>query len=151
MEILYLNHYFLNGWVYFSLHQIVFQLEYKNLLKIYNFYIQYSLYTVFHLLQFLNAVICSLITPFLNSIKLHQIQSQFSTIIFPSKDINLQYINKVYYREQGQDLMQQKRRALLALHFKKNVRPRVFFNLVPKESFVSKCTFSIKFRRQMKL
>ena len=85
----------------------------------YNFYIQYSLYTVFHLLQFLNAVICSLITLFLNSIKLHQIKSQFSTInlaqvleinIFgrdysnlnnpiPSKDINLQYISKVYCRE----------------------------------------------------
>ena len=76
------------------------------------------LYTV-HLLQFLNAVICSLITLFFKCIKLHQILSQFSTInlaqaldinIFerdysnlnnpiPSKDINLQYIYKVYFRE----------------------------------------------------
>ena len=27
----------------------------------------------------------------------------------------------------------------------------IFFNLVPKESFAPKCTFSIKFRYQMKL
>ena len=136
-ELLNVDCYFLNGWVYFSLGQIVFQLEYKHLFKIQTFYLQQFLYTGVHLLQFLNAVICSLITLFFKCIKLHQILSQFSTInlapaldinIFerdysnlnnpiPSKDINLQYIYKVYCREQGQHLMQQKRRTLLALHF----------------------------------
>ena len=84
-----------------------------------NFLTSVVLYTGAHLLQFLNAVICSLITLFFKCIKLHQILSQFSTInlaqaldinIFerdysnlnnpiPSKDINLQYIYKVYCRE----------------------------------------------------
>ena len=70
-----------------------------------------NLYTGVHLLQFLNAVIFSLITLSFKYIKLHQILSQFSTInlaqvlsinIFgrdysnlnnpiPSKDVNLQY------------------------------------------------------------
>ena len=138
----------------------------------YTFYLQWSLYTGVHLLQFLNAVICSLTTLFFKCIKLHQILFQFSTInlaqvldinIFgrdysnlnnpiPSKDINLQYIYKVYCRQQGQHVMQQKRRTLLALHFlKKNIRPWIFINLVPKESFAPKCTFSIKLRRQLKL
>ena len=31
--------------------------------------------------------------------------------------------------------MQQERRTLSALHFLKNILPRIFFNLVPKESF----------------
>ena len=35
--------------------------------------------------------------------------------------------------------------------FKKNILPRIFCNLVPKESFVPKCTSSINFRSQMKL
>ena len=111
------------------------------------FYLQQSLHTGVHLLQFLNAVICSLITLFFKCIKLHQILSQFSTInlaqaldinIFerdysnlnnpiPSKDINLQYIYKVYCREQGQHLMQQKRRTLLALHFFKKISYLGFF------------------------
>ena len=84
---------------------------------------------------------------FFKCIKLHQILSQFSTInlalaldinIFerdysnlnnpiPSKDINLWYIYKVYCREQGQHLMQQKRRTLLALHFLKKYLNQDFF------------------------
>ena len=110
------------------------------------FYIQQSLYTGVHLSQFLNAAICILVTLFFKCIKLHQILSQCSTInlaqvlsinIFgrdysnlntpiPSKDINLQYIYKVYCRESGQHLMQQKRRTLLALHFFQNILPRIF-------------------------
>ena len=110
----------------------------ENLLKTQTFYLQQSLYTGVHLLQFLNVVICSLITLFFKCIKLREILSQFSTInlaqvldinIFgggysnlnnpiPSKDINVQYTYKVYYRAQGQHLMQQKRRTLLALHYK---------------------------------
>ena len=137
-----------------------------------SFYIQQFLYTGVHFLQFLNAVICSLITLFFKCLKMHQILSQFSTInlalaldinIFerdspnlnnpiPSKDINLWQIYKVYYREQKQHLMQQKRRTLLALHFKEKYPTQdFFFNLVPKESFAPKCKFSIKFRNQMKL
>ena len=97
------------------------------------------LHTGVCLLHFLNAVICSLKTLFFKGIKLHHILSQFSAItlaqaldinIFrrdysnlnnpiPSKDINLQYICKVYCREEGQYLMQQKRRNLLVLHFLK--------------------------------
>ena len=171
-ELSYVDHYFLNGWVYFSLGQIVFQLEYEHVFKIKTFYLQQSLYSGVHLLQFLNAVICSLIALFFKCIKLHQILPQFSTInlalaldinIFerdysnlnnpiPSKDINLWYIYKVYCREQGQHLMQQKRRTLLALHFLKKYPSQDFFlNLVPKESFAPKCTFSINFRSQMKL
>ena len=127
----------LNGWMYFSLDQIVFQLESEHLFKISTFYLQQSLYTGVHLLQFLNAVICSLITLFFKCIKIHQILSQFSTVnlalaldinIFkgdssnlnnpiPSKYINLWHIYKVYCREQRQHLMQQKRRTLLALYF----------------------------------
>ena len=129
------------------------------------------MYTGVHLLQFLNAVICSLITLFFKCIKLHQILSQFSTInlaqaldinIFGrdysnlnnpilSKDINLQYIYEVYSREQGQHLMQQKKKDSLVLNFIKNIScPGFFFNLVPKESFVPKCVFSITLRSQMK-
>ena len=113
------------------------------------------LYTGAHLLQFSNAVICSLITLFFKCIKLHQILSQFSTInlaqaldiiIFgrdysnlnnpiPSQDINLQYIYNVYCREQGQNLMRQKRRTLLALHFLKTFSAQDFFNSLPKQSF----------------
>ena len=90
-----------------------------------------------HLSQFLKAVICIPVTLFFKCIKLHQILSQCSTINLaqvlsinilgrdysnlntpiPSKDINLQYIYKVYCRESGQHLMQQKRRTLLALCF----------------------------------
>ena len=100
-----------------------------------------SLYTGVHLLQFLNAVICSLITLFFKCIKLHQILSQFSTInlaqaldinIFerdysnlnnpiPSKDINLWYIYKVYCREQGQHLMQQKKKNSFGSTFLKKI------------------------------
>ena len=104
-----------------------------------NFLTSVVLYTGAHLLQFLNAVICSLITLFFKCIKLHQILFQFFTIklaqaldikksktiwtffygwvqlpqvinIFgrdysnlhnpiPTKDINLQYIYKVYCKE----------------------------------------------------
>ena len=35
--------------------------------------------------------------------------------------------------------------------FWKNILPWNFFNLVPRVSFAPKCTFSIKFRSQMKL
>ena len=133
--------------MYFSLGQILFKLKCEDLFKIQTFYYQQSLYTGVHLLRFLNAVIYSLITLFFKCIKLHQILSQFSTInlaqaldinIFerdysnlnnpiPSKDINLWYIYKVYCGEQGQHLMRQKRRTLLALHFLKNILPRIFF------------------------
>ena len=142
-----MNRYFLNEWVYFSLGQTVFQREYEHLFKIKTFHLQCSLYTGVHLLQFLNTVICSLITLFFKCIKLHQILSQFSTInlaqaldinIFerdysnlnnpiPSKDINLQYIYKVYCREQGQHLVQQKRRIFLALYFSNKYRTQNFF------------------------
>ena len=139
--------------MYFSLRQIVFQLQYEPLFKIYTFYLQQSLYNGFHLLQLLNAVICSLTTLFVKCIKLRQILSQFSATNIaqvldinilgrdysdlnnpiPSQDINLQYIQKVYCREQGQHLMQRKGRTLLALHFlKKTILPRIFFHLVPK-------------------
>ena len=106
-----------------------------------NFLSSVVFYTSVHLLQFLNAVICSLITLIFKCIKLHQIFSQLSTINLPqaqdinilerdysnlnnpipSKDINLWYIYKVYCREQGQHLMQQKKRTLLALHFFKKI------------------------------
>ena len=142
-----MNRYFLNEWVYFSLGQTVFQREYEHLFKIKTFHLQCSLYTGVHLLQFLNTVICSLITLFFKCIKLHQILSQFSTInlaqaldinIFerdysnlnnpiPSKDINLWYIYKVYCREQGQHLVQQKRRIFLALYFSNKYRTQNFF------------------------
>ena len=115
-ELLYVDYYFLNGQVCFTLGQIFFQLEYGHLFKIYTFYLQQPLYTGVHLLQFLNAVICSLITLFFKCIKLHQILSQFYIInlaqvldinIFgreysdlnypiPSKDINLPYVYKIY-------------------------------------------------------
>ena len=133
--------------MYFSLGQIVFQLEYEHLFKIKTFYLQQSLYTGVHLLQFLNVVICSLITLLFKCIKLHQILSQFSTInlaqaldinIFerdypnlnnpiPSKDINLWYIQKVYCREQRQHLMQQKIMTLLKPHFKNKYHTLDFF------------------------
>ena len=82
-----------------------------------NFLTSVVLYTGAHLLQFLNAVICSLITLFFRCIKLHQILSQFSTInLAQVLDINifgrdysnlnnlyqiynLQYIYQVYCRE----------------------------------------------------
>ena len=124
----------LKRWVYFSLRQIVFSIGVGAFIQKINFCLEQSLNTGVHLLQFLNAVICSLITLFFECIKLHQILSQFSTInlaqvldinIFgryysnlnntiPSKDIDLQYIWKVYCREQEQNLMQQKRRTVLA-------------------------------------
>ena len=156
------------------------RLFFKWSISIYSKYkphLQQSFYTGVHLLQLLNAVACSLITLFFKCIKLHQILSQFSTInlaqaldinIFerdysnlnnpiPSKDINLRYIDKVYCREQGQHLIQQKRRTLLALHFLKEYSTQdFFFNLVPKEFFAPKGTFSIKligiqFSSQIKL
>ena len=108
---------------------------------------------------------------FSKGMKLHQILSQFSSKNteqaldintvgrdysnlnhpIPSKDFNLQYIYKVYCREQGQRLMQQKSRTLWHYIFKKDILPRIFLNLVPEESFIPKCTFLIKFRSKMKL
>ena len=158
--------------MYFSFGQIFFQLECEHLFKIRTFCLQQFFYTRVHLLQFLNAVIFSLITSFFKCIKLHQILSQFFTMnlaqaldinIFekdypnlnnpiPFKDIDLWYIYKVYCREQGQYLMQQKRRTLFALLFLKKISYLgFFFNLMPKEFFYPKCIFSIKFRSQMKL
>ena len=121
------------------------------------------MYTGAHLLQFLNVAICSLNTLFFKYIKLHQMLSQFSTINLAQvleinvfgrdysnlnnifQRVNLQYIYKDYCREYGQHMMQQKRRSLLALHFfLKNILPRIFFNLVLKESFAPKGTFSIR-------
>ena len=128
------------------------------------------MYTGVHLLQFLNAVICSLITLFFKCIKLHQILSQFSTInlaqaldinIFerdysnlnnpiPSKDINLQYTRFIV--ENRDNIWCNKKEGLFWHYiFKKNFLPRIFFNLVPKDSFAPKSTFSINFRSQMKL
>ena len=121
------------------------------------FCLQQSLYKGVHFLQFLNAVTCSLITLFFKCIKLHQILSQFSTInlaqalginIFgrdysnlnnpiPSKDINLQYIYKVYCREQEQHLVQQKRRTLLALHLFKIYPAQDFFLIQCQKSPLS--------------
>ena len=129
----------------------------------YKLYLQQSLYTSVHFLQFLNAVICSLNTRFFKCIKLHQILSQFSTInlakaldinIFgrdysnsnnpiPSKDINLQYICKVYCREQGQHLMQQKIRTFLARHFFKKYTTQEFFKFSAKRVF---CSPSVNFK-----
>ena len=117
------------------------------LFKIKTFYLQQSLYTGVHLLQFLNAVICSLITTFFKCIKLHQVLSQFSTInlaqvldinIFgrdysnlnnpiPSKDINLQYICKIYCGVQGQHLMQQKKKDSFGTTFFKKISYLGFF------------------------
>ena len=112
------------------------------------------MYTGVHLLYFLNAAICSLITLFLKCIKLYQIFSQFSTInlaqvldinifgrdysnfnnLIPSKDVNLQYIYKVYCREKRQHLVQQKR-TLLALHFLKKYPTWGFFKFSAKRVF----------------
>ena len=117
-----------------------------------NFLSSAVLVFVVHLLQFLKAVICSLITRFFKCIKLHQILSQFSAINpagvldintfgrdhsnlknpIPSKDVNLQYICTVYIREQGQYLMQQKRRTHLALHFFKKHPTQDFFQFSVK-------------------
>ena len=123
-----------------------------------------------HLLQFLNAVICSLITPFFKCIKLHQILSQFSivnlaqalginifrgdysnlNIFILSKNISLQYTKFIV--ENMDHIWCSKKEGLFWHYvFKKNILPRIFCNLVPKESFVPKCTSSINFRSQMKL
>ena len=117
-------------------------------------------------------MICSLITLFFKCIKLYQMLSQFSTINLPqamdfnifgtdysnlnnpirSKDIN---ISNTYTRcivENIDNIWCSKKEGLFWHYiFKKNFLPRIFFNLVPKESFAPKWTFSIKFRRQMKL
>ena len=106
-----------------------------------------SVYTGVHLLQFLNAVICSLITLFFKCIKLHQILSQFSTItlaqalginIFwrdysnlnnpiPSKDINLQY--KRFIVENRDNIWCNKKEWLFWHYiFFKKILPRIFFN-----------------------
>ena len=126
------------------------------------------MYTCIHLLQFLNAVICSLVTLFFKSIKLHQILSQFSTInlaqalgiisfdeiiqisIIPSLSKILISIQGLLWRI-GTTSNVTKRRTLLALHFLKNILPWIFFSLLPKESFAPMCTSSINFRNQMKL
>ena len=50
-------------------------------------------------------------------------------LVISSKDINLQYICEVYFREQGQHLRQQKRRTLLALHFLKKTSYLEFFKI----------------------
>ena len=126
------------------------------------------MYTGVHLLQFLNAVICSLITLFFKCIKMHQILSQFSAInlaqaldinIFERdysnlnnpitcKDINLWYIYQVYCR----DNIWCNKKDSFDTTFKKKILPRTFsLNLVPKETIAPKCTFSIKFRSQMNL
>ena len=109
------------------------------------FYSQQSLYNGVHLLQFLNAVICSLITTFFKCIVLHQILPQFSTIML-TQVLEIIIFGKDYsnLREQGQHLLQQKRRILLALHFLKKYPTQNFFSLVPKNSFAPKGTFSIK-------
>ena len=87
-----------------------------------NIYLKYKLFIFSSLcmlvsmamLQFLNALTCSLITPFFRCIKLHQILTLFSTInnkscifagnLYPWErlfkfEINIQYIYKVYCRE----------------------------------------------------
>ena len=111
----------------------------------------------FHLLQFLNFVICSLIKLFFKCIKLHLIWSQFFTINFAQVlDIQIAIvpsllkllISSTYTRWQIGTTSDATKKEGLFWHniFKKNILPRVFFNLVPKESFAPKCTFSIKFR-----
>ena len=127
------------------------------------------MYTGVHLLHFLRAVISSLITLFFKCIKLYQILSQFYTInlaqaldinIFgrdysnlnnpiPSKDVNLQYARFIV--ENKDNIWFKKTEGLFYYYISNNILPRIFFNLVPKESFAPKCTFSIKFRSQMKL
>ena len=94
-------------------------------------------------------------------IRLHQILSLFSSInlayvleinIFGRDYSNLnnlfqryylQYINKVYCRQQGQNLMQQKKDSF-GITFYKNILSAIFFNLVPKEFFAPQGTFTIK-------
>ena len=124
------------------------------------FNLQQSLYTVVHLLQFLNGVICSLITLFFKCIKLHQILLQFSTVnLAQVLDINIlrrdyshlnNPISSTYTRfivENRDNIWWNKKEGLFWHYiFLKNILPRIFFNLVPKESFAPKCTFSIKFR-----
>ena len=121
------------------------------------------------MLQFLNAAICILITLFFKCIKLHQILSQFSTInlaralginIFgrdhsnlnnpiPSKNINLQYTRFIV--ENRDNISCNKKEGLFWHYiFLKNILTWTFFNLVPKEPFATKYTFSIYFRSQMK-
>ena len=129
------------------------------------------MYTGVHLLQFSNAVIDSLITRFFKCIKLLQILSQFPTInlaqaldikIFErdysnlnnpisSKDIiSGRYTGFIVENRDNSGAT--KKKGLFWHYIKKtNILPRIFLNLVPKESFAPKCKFSIKFRSQMKL
>ena len=129
------------------------------------------MYTGVHLLQFLNAVICSLSTRFFKCIKLHQILSQFSTInlaqaldikIFERDYSNLNNpisskdsISGTYLRfivENRDNFWCNKKKDSFGTTLKKQMSYLgFFFNLVLKESFAPKCTFSIKFRSQMKL
>ena len=112
------------------------------------------MYTGVHLLQFLNAVICSLITLFFKCIKLHQILSQFSTInlaqalgisIFgrdysnlnnpiSSKDVNLQHTS---FAVENRDNICCNKTERLFWHyiFKKNILPRIFFKFSAKRVF----------------
>ena len=111
-------------------------------------------------LQFLNVVICSLITLFYKCIKLHQILSQFSTInlaqelginIFRgdysnlnnsilSKDINLQYTR--FIAENTNKIWCNKKKDSFGTTFSKNhILPRIFLNIVPKESFAPSVHF----------
>ena len=103
-----------------------------------------SLYAGVHLLRFLNALTSSSITHFFKCIKFHQMLPLFSTI-------NLQYIFKIFSREQGQHLMQQKRDSF-GITFYKNILPRIFLGHI----FNSQGTFSVKligvqFKSPMKL
>ena len=116
-----------------------------------------------------NAAICSFITLLFICIKLHQILFQFSTInlaqalginIFErdywnlknpilSKDINLQY-TKFIVDKRDNNWCNKEKDFFGTTIFKKISYLRFFFNLVVKESFVPKCTFSINFRSRMK-
>ena len=126
--------------MYFSIGQIVFQLECEHLSSVvFAYWCPFA--TIFKC--------CNLQShyTFFKCIKLHQILSQFSTMnlaqaldinIFErdylnfnnpisSKDISIWYMYKVYCREQGQHLMQQKRKTLVALHFFKKISYLGFF------------------------
>ena len=76
-----------------------------------------------HLLQLLNALTCNPITVFFKCIKLHHVYWRLIS----------QLIYKVYCREQGQHLMQQKWDSF-GITFYKNILLRIFFKIQCQKS-----------------
>ena len=123
------------------------------------------MYTVAHLLQFLNSVICSLITLFFKCIKLHQILSQFTTInlaqalrinIFgrdysslnnpiPSKDINHQYTRFIV---ENRNIWCNKKEGLFWHYiFRNNILSWIFLKFSIKRVFCPRVYIFNKFQK----